>query len=151
MKRRATCPTSLTLANNVAVAPNRAPGLSGSATLARSSSGASRPTSRVVRPICQPSEASQFGKPVIMGPHSEKCNAQIKDLVWSGGAIQIEKGPKMNENFLNNIFELISNKERLEDMGKNSLIASGYAQQRADEASIHLLELLNKSNKQDVA
>ena len=98
-----------------------------------------------------PSEASQFGKPVIMGPHSEKCNAQIKDLVWSGGAIQIEKGPKMNENFLNNITELIGNNDRLEDMGKNSLIASGYAQQRADEASIHLLELLNKSNKQDVA
>ena len=57
----------------------------------------------------------------------------------------------MNENFLNNITELIGNNDRLEDMGKNSLIASGYAQQRADEASIHLLELLNKSNKQDVA
>ena len=27
-----------------------------------------------------PSEASQFGKPVIMGPHTEKCNAQIKTL-----------------------------------------------------------------------
>ena len=57
----------------------------------------------------------------------------------------------MNENFLNNITELIGNNDRLEDMGKNSLIASGYAQQRADEASMHLLELLNKSNKQDVA
>ena len=68
----------------------------------------------------------------------------------SGGAIQIEKGPSMNENFLNNIFELISNKERLEDMGKNSLIASGYAQQRADEASIHLLGLLKQSNKENV-
>ena len=56
----------------------------------------------------------------------------------------------MNENFLNNIFELISNKERLEDMGKNSLIASGYAQQRADEASIHLLGLLKQSNKENV-
>ena len=98
-----------------------------------------------------PSEASQFGKPVIMGPHSEKCDAQIKDLVWSGGAIQIEKEPKMNQNFLNNVVELISNKERLEDMGKNSLIASGYAQQRADEASIHLLELLNQNNREDVA
>ena len=97
-----------------------------------------------------PSEASQFGKPVIMGPHSEKCDAQIKDLVWSGGAIQIEKGPKMNENFLNNITELIGNNDRLEDMGKNSLIASGYAQQRADEASIHLLGLLKKSNKENV-
>ena len=98
-----------------------------------------------------PSEASQFGKPVIMGPHSEKCNAQIKDLVWSGGAIQIEEGPKMNENFLNNVVGLLSNTDRLEDMGKNSLIASGYAQQRADEASIHLLELLNENNKEDVA
>ena len=27
-------------------------------------------------------------------------------------------------------------------MGKNSLIASGYAQQRADEASLYLLNLL---------
>ena len=98
-----------------------------------------------------PSEASQFGKPVIMGPHSEKCNAQIRDLVWSGGAVQIEKGPKMNEIFLNNIIELLSNSERLEDMGKNSLIASGYAQQRADEASINLIELLNKYKKIDVA
>jgi len=98
-----------------------------------------------------PSEASQFGKPVIMGPHSEKCNAQIKDLVWSGGAIQIEEGPKMNENFLNNVVGLLSNTDRLEDMGKNSLIASGYAQQRADEASIHLLELLSENNKEDVA
>ena len=94
-----------------------------------------------------PSEASQFGKPVIMGPHSEKCNAQIKDLVWSGGAIQIEKGSKMEESCGNSVVELISNNERREDMGKNSLIASGYAQQRADEASIYLLELLKQSNK----
>ena len=98
-----------------------------------------------------PSEASQFGKPVIMGPHSEKCNAQIKDLVWSGGAIQIEKGSKMNENFLNNIVELLDNSERLEDMGRNSLIASGYAQQRADEASINLIELLKKYRNINVA
>ena len=48
----------------------------------------------------------------------------------------------MNENFLNNIVELLNNSERLEDMGRNSLIASGYAQQRADEASINLIELL---------
>ena len=60
-----------------------------------------------------------------MGPHSEKCDAQIKDLVWSGGAIQMKKA-KMNENFLNNIVELLNNSERLEDMGRNSLIASGY-------------------------
>jgi 3-deoxy-D-manno-octulosonic-acid transferase len=98
-----------------------------------------------------PSEASQFGKPVIMGPHSEKCDAQIKDLVWSGGAIQIKKGPKMNENFLNNVVELLSNSERLEDMGRNSLIASGYAQQRADEASINLIELLKTYRNKNVA
>ena len=98
-----------------------------------------------------PSEASQFGKPVIMGPHSEKCDAQIKDLVWSGGAIQIEKGNNMNENFLNNIVQLLSNSERLEDMGRNSLIASGYAQQRADEASINLIELLKTYRNINVA
>lgn len=90
-----------------------------------------------------PSEASQFGKPVIMGPHSEKCNAQIKELVWSGGAIQIENSSSKNETFISQIIELLGNNDRLEDMGKNSLIASGYAQQRADEASIHLIELLN--------
>ena len=95
-----------------------------------------------------PSEASQFGKPVIMGPHTEKCNAQIRDLVWSGGAIQIEKKNDMNENFVDSIFELLSNPERLEDMGKNSLIASGYAQQRADEASVYLLKLLKKQDKE---
>merc|ERR1711991_1232473 len=97
-----------------------------------------------------PSKNDIFYLSVTMGPHSEKCDAQIKDLVWSGGAIQIEKGPKMNENFLNNIVELLSNSERLEDMGRNSLIASGYAQQRVDEASINLIELLktyrNKKN-----
>ena len=76
---------------------------------------------------------------------------QIKDLVWSGGAIQIEKGPKMNENFLNNVVELLSNPERLEDMGRNSLIASGYAQQRADEASINLIELLKRYRNTNVA
>jgi 3-deoxy-D-manno-octulosonic-acid transferase len=98
-----------------------------------------------------PSEASQFGKPVIMGPHSEKCNAQIKDLVWSGGAIQIKKHPEMNENFINQIVELLNHPERLEDMGENSLIASGYAEQRADEASLHLLELLDNNSKNNIA
>ena len=98
-----------------------------------------------------PAEASQFGKPVIMGPHTEKCDAQIKDLVWSGGAIQIEKSPDMTKYFLNTTIELLSNKERLEDMGRNSLIASGYAQQRADEASIYLLDILNKNKIEDVA
>jgi hypothetical protein len=82
-----------------------------------------------------------------MGPHTEKCNAQIKDLVWSGGAIQIEKNINMNKNFTDSIFELLNNPERIEDMGKNSLIASGYAQQRADEASVYLLKLLQKNDK----
>ncbi|MDA9882208.1 hypothetical protein N9D25_00035 [Alphaproteobacteria bacterium] len=98
-----------------------------------------------------PAEASQFGKPVIMGPHTEKCDAQIKDLVWSGGAVQIEKSHDMTKYFLNTTIELLSNKERLEDMGRNSLIASGYAQQRADEASIYLLDILNKNKIEDVA
>jgi hypothetical protein len=34
--------------------------------------------------------------------------------------------------------------------GKNSLIASGYAQQRADEASIYLLDILNKKKIEGV-
>ena len=58
------------------------------------------------------------------------------------------KNNDMNENFIDNIFELLSNPERLEDMGKNSLIASGYAQQRADEASVYLLKLLKKQDKE---
>jgi len=98
-----------------------------------------------------PAEASQFGKPVIMGPHTEKNDAQIKDLAWSGGAVQIEKGPDMIKNFLNTTIELLNNKDRLEDMGKNSLIASGYAQQRADEASDYLLSLLNENKIKDIA
>ena len=52
---------------------------------------------------------------------------------------------------LNNIVELLNNSERLEDMGRNSLIASGYAQQRADEASINLIELLKTYRKINVA
>ena len=71
-------------------------------------------------------------------------------LPKSKKVIEFLRKLKMNEKFLNNIFELISNKERLEDMGKNSLIASGYAQQRADEASIHLLGLLKQNNKKNV-
>ena len=55
----------------------------------------------------------------------------------------------MNDNFVDSIFELLSNPERLEDMGKNSLIASGYAQQRADEASVYLLKLLKKQDKEE--
>ena len=97
-----------------------------------------------------PSEAAQFGKPVIMGPHSEKCDAQIKDLVWSGGAIQIEKSQDLNSNFIQEINVLLNNPQKLEDMGKNSLIASGYAQQRADEASLYLLDFLKmKPNKHE--
>jgi hypothetical protein len=57
----------------------------------------------------------------------------------------------MTKYFLNTTLELLSNKERLEDMGRNSLIASGYAQQRADEASIYLLDILNKNKIEDVA
>ena len=55
------------------------------------------------------------------------------------------------EDFINNIIELLGNSERLEDMGRNSLIASGYAQQRADEASINLIELLKTYRKINVA
>mgnify|MGYP003689346695 CR=1 FL=1 len=72
----------------------------------------------------------------------------IRDSVWSGGAIQIEKENDMNENFIDSIFELLNNYERLEDMSKNSLIASGYAQQRADEASVYLLKLLMKRDRE---
>jgi hypothetical protein len=85
-----------------------------------------------------------------MGPHSEKCDAQIKDLVWSGGAIQIEKSQGLNSNFIQEINGLLNNPQKLEDMGKNSLIASGYAQQRADEASLYLLDFLKiKPNKHE--
>ena len=35
-------------------------------------------------------------------------------------------------------------------MSKNSLIASGYAQQRADEASVYLLKLLKEQDKEKV-
>jgi hypothetical protein len=56
----------------------------------------------------------------------------------------------MNVNFINQIIELLNHPERLEDMGKNSLIASGYAQQRADEASLYLLDFLKmKPNKHE--
>jgi hypothetical protein len=36
-------------------------------------------------------------------------------------------------------------------MGKNSLIASGYAQQRADEASLYLLDFLKKNPNKNVS
>ena len=97
-----------------------------------------------------PSEASQFGKAVIMGPHTEKCNAQIKDLVFSGGAVQILNNANLHLEFINQITELFDQPEKLEDMGKNSLIASGYAQQRADEASLYLLDLLKRNPDQSI-
>ena len=97
-----------------------------------------------------PSEASQFGKAVIMGPHTEKCNAQIKDLVLSGGAVQILNNANLHLEFIDQIVELFDQPEKLEDMGKNSLIASGYAQQRADEASLYLLDLLKRNPDQSI-
>ena len=97
-----------------------------------------------------PSEASQFGKAVIMGPHTEKCNAQIKDLVLSGGAVQILNNANLHLEFIDQIVELFDQPEKLEDMGKNSLIASGYAQQRADEASLYLLDLLKRNLDQSI-
>ena len=74
----------------------------------------------------------------------------LKSEILYGQAVQskLKKKNDMNENFVDSIFELLSNPERLEDMGKNSLIASGYAQQRADEASIYLLRLLKKQDKE---
>ena len=41
------------------------------------------------------------------------------------------------------VSDLINEPLRLEDMGKNALEASGYAQLRADEASEHLLSIFN--------
>ncbi len=94
-----------------------------------------------------PAEASNFGKAVIMGPYTEKCNAQINDLVWSGGAIKINKIKNYKQKFVNKILELLDEPLRLEDMGRNALEASGYAQQRADEASEYLLNLYKQRYK----
>ena len=93
-----------------------------------------------------PTEAASFGKAVIMGPYTEKCDAQINDLVWSGGAIKIEKSPEFKNFFIEKVIALLNQPLILEDMGKNALEACGYAQLRADEASEHLLEIFkNKS------
>ena len=93
-----------------------------------------------------PTEAASFGKAVIMGPYTEKCDAQINDLVWSGGAIKIEKSPEFKNFFIEKVIALLNQPLVLEDMGKNALDACGYAQLRADEASEHLLEIFkNKS------
>ena len=94
-----------------------------------------------------PAEAANFGKSVIMGPYTEKCNAQINDLVWSGGAIKIEKNKSFKNHFVNIVNELLNEPLRLEDMGKNAMEASGYAQLRADEASEYLLGIMNKKTK----
>ncbi len=88
-----------------------------------------------------PAEAANFGKAVIMGPYTEKCNAQINDLVWSGGGIKIDLDNKYKNNFIDVLHELINEPLRMEDMGKNALEASGYAQMRADEASEYLYKI----------
>ena len=88
-----------------------------------------------------PTEAASLGKAVIMGPYTEKCDAQINDLVWSGGAIKIEKSPEFKNFFIEKVIALLNQPLILEDMGKNALEACGYAQLRADEASEHLLEI----------
>ncbi len=88
-----------------------------------------------------PTEAASLGKAVIMGPYTEKCEAQINDLVWSGGAIKIEKKPEFKNLFIEKVIALLNQPLILEDMGKNALDACGYAQLRADEASEYLLEI----------
>ncbi len=93
-----------------------------------------------------PAEAANFGKAVIMGPFTEKCNAQINDLVWSGGAIKIEKTPNFKNIFIEKVISLLNEPRVLEDMGKNALEAYGYAQLRADEASEYLLKIYNHRN-----
>ena len=47
-----------------------------------------------------PIEAASLGKAVIMGPYTEKCDAQINDLVWSGGAIKIENSTEFKNVFM---------------------------------------------------
>ena len=91
-----------------------------------------------------PAEAANFGKAVIMGPFTEKCNAQINDLVWSGGAIKIEKSKNFKKQFVEKVDYLLNRPQILEDMGNNALEAYGYAQLRADEASEHILSTYNK-------
>ena len=51
------------------------------------------------------------------------------------------------KTFVNIVGQLINEPLRLEDMGKNALEATGYAQLRADEAGEYLLSILkNKWN-----
>ena len=93
-----------------------------------------------------PTEAASLGKAVIMGPYTEKCDAQINDLVWSGGAIKIEKSPEFKNLFIEKVIALLNQPLVLEDMGKNALDACGYAQLRADEASEYLLKIFMNRN-----
>ena len=79
-----------------------------------------------------------------MGPFTEKCNAQINDLVWSGGAIKIEKSKNFKKQFVEKVDYLLNRPQILEDMGNNAFEAYGYAQFRADEASEHILSIYNK-------
>ena len=93
-----------------------------------------------------PTEAASLGKAVIMGPYTEKCDAQINDLVWSGGAIKINKSSEFKNNFIEKVIALLNQPLLLEDMGKNALDACGYAQLRADEASEYLLDIFKNRN-----
>ena len=93
-----------------------------------------------------PTEAASLGKAVIMGPYTEKCDAQINDLVWSGGAIKIDKSSEFKNNFIEKVIALLNQPLLLEDMGKNALDACGYAQLRADEASEYLLDIFKNRN-----
>ena len=88
-----------------------------------------------------PTEAASLGKAVIMGPYTEKCEAQINDLVWSGGAVKIDKSLEFKDDFIEKVISLLNQPLILEDMGKNALDACGYAQLRADEASEYLLKI----------
>ena len=56
--------------------------------------------------------------------------------------IKIEKTKDYKKTFVNLVGQLINEPLRLEDMGKNALEATGYAQLRADEASEYLLSIL---------
>lgn len=92
-----------------------------------------------------PAEAANLGKAVIMGPFTEKCNAQINDLVWSGGAIKIEKSKYFRKEFIEKVDYLLNKPHILEDMGNNAFEAYGYAQLRADEASEHIHSIYKKN------
>ena len=75
----------------------------------------------------------------------------VYDVLFPYAASHLDGFVREEWDTLNDVVELLSNSERLEDMGRNSLIASGYAQQRADEASINLIELLKTYRNINVA